>query len=496
MINTAVKKLVTYGLEKGLLDKRDKIYAVNRILEVLGLAEYTEPEEEFSNICLEETLNELLDYDVKKKIIDDNIICKDLFDTKLISAMLPMPHEVIDHFKKLYKVSPKKATTWYYKFSQDTNYIRRYRIEKDIRWSTSTIYGRLDLSINLSKPEKDPKAIAAAKNEPPGNYPECMLCKENEGYAGRLNHPSRQNHRIIPITINNEDWFFQYSPYVYYKEHCIAFNSKHVPMAINRETFIKLFEFINIFPHYFIGSNADLPIVGGSILSHDHFQGGNYEFAMARADIEKYFTIKNFEDVQTGILNWPMSVIRLRHQNYSKLVDLADHILTVWKLYTDENVFIFASTNGEPHNTITPIARKRGDVYELDLVLRNNIRTAEHPLGAFHPHEDSHHIKKENIGLIEVMGLAVLPARLKNELGLLAEKILNGENLQDNELTQKHAAWAENFLAKYDDISQDNIDEIIRDEVCHVFVKILECAGVFKRDETGRHAFEKFMKTL
>ena len=496
MINSSIKKLITYGIEKGFLDKRDEIYAINRILEILGITEYAEPQEKFENISLEETLNELLDYAVQKNLVDNNIISRDLFDTKLISALLPMPHEVIDCFKKLYKVSPKKATSWFYKFSKDTNYIRSYRIEKDIHWTTSTRYGRLDLTINLSKPEKDPKAIAAAKNEPAGNYPECMLCKENEGYAGRLNHPARQNLRIIPITINKEDWFFQYSPYVYYNEHCIAFNSKHIPMVINRETFIKLFEFINIFPHYFIGSNADLPIVGGSILAHDHFQGGNYEFAMARADIEKHFTIKNYEDIQAGILNWPMSVIRMRNRDYSKLIELAEHILKKWKSYTDESVFIYSSTNGEQHNTITPIARKRGDIYELDLVLRNNIRTEEHPLGVFHPHEEFHHIKKENIGLIEVMGLAVLPARLKTELEMLARKILNGEDLRDNELTKKHADWAEKFLTEYDDISEENINEIIRYEVGHVFVKILECAGVFKRDNVGASAFEKFMKTL
>lgn len=496
MINSSIKKLVTYGIEKGFLDKRDQIYAVNRILEILGITEYAEPQEKFENISLEETLNELLDYAVQKNLVDNNIISRDLFDTKLISALLPMPHEVIDCFKKLYKVSPKKATSWFYKFSKDTNYIRSYRIEKDIHWTTSTKYGRLDLTINLSKPEKDPKAIATAKNEPAGHYPECMLCKENEGYAGRLNHPARQNLRIIPITINKEDWFFQYSPYVYYNEHCIAFNSKHIPMVINRETFIKLFEFINIFPHYFIGSNADLPIVGGSILAHDHFQGGNYEFAMARADIEKHFTIKNYEDIQAGILNWPMSVIRIRNRDYSKLIELAEHILKKWKSYTDESVFIYSSTNGEQHNTITPIARKRGDIYELDLVLRNNIRTEEHPLGVFHPHEEFHHIKKENIGLIEVMGLAVLPARLKTELEMLARKILNGEDLRDNELTKKHADWAEKFLTEYDDISEENINEIIRYEVGHVFVKILECAGVFKRDNAGASAFEKFMKTL
>lgn len=496
MINSSIKKLITYGIEKGFLDKRDEIYAINRILEILGITEYAEPQEKFENISLEETLNELLDYAVQKNLVDNNIISRDLFDTKLISALLPMPHEVIDCFKKLYKVSPKKATSWFYKFSKDTNYIRSYRIEKDIHWTTSTRYGRLDLTINLSKPEKDPKAIAAAKNEPAGHYPECMLCKENEGYAGRLNHPARQNLRIIPITINKEDWFFQYSPYVYYNEHCIAFNSKHIPMVINRETFIKLFEFINIFPHYFIGSNADLPIVGGSILAHDHFQGGNYEFAMARADIEKHFTIKNYEDIQAGILNWPMSVIRIRNRDYSKLIELAEHILKKWKSYTDESVFIYSSTNGEQHNTITPIARKRGDIYELDLVLRNNIRTEEHPLGVFHPHEEFHHIKKENIGLIEVMGLAVLPARLKTELEMLARKILNGEDLRDNELTKKHADWAEKFLTEYDDISEENINEIIRYEVGHVFVKILECAGVFKRDNVGASAFEKFMKTL
>ena len=496
MIYDAIKKLVQYGIEKDLITQEDANYTINRLLEILDLDEYIEPEQNYENINLETTLMEILDYSVEKGLIDDTIINRDLFDTKLMSVLVPPPHEVIEEFKKLYLQSPERSTDWYYKFSQDTDYIRRYRITKDIRWQTETEYGNLDLSINLSKPEKDPKDIAAAKSAKQKRYPKCMLCPENEGYAGRLNHPARQNHRIIPLQIGGESWYFQYSPYVYYNEHCIVLNSKHTPMVINKSTFKKLFDFIKIFPHYFVGSNADLPIVGGSILSHDHFQGGHFEFAMERAEIEKYFTIKGFEDIETGILKWPMSVIRIRHKNTERLVEFAAYILNKWRNYNDKDVFIFSETNGEPHNTITPIARKKDNVYELDLVLRNNITTDEYPLGVYHPHKELHHIKKENIGLIEVMGLAVLPSRLEKELKETAKCILNKLDLRKNEYTAKHADWVYDFLPNYSDINENNIMNILEKETGLVFIKVLECCAVFKRDKKGLDAFVKFINVL
>lgn len=498
MIDDAIQKLVLYGIENGLIQLSDRIYTTNRILEVLQKDDFTPTpvqEKNSGGILLEPVLKEILDYAVEKGLIEDSIVYRDLFDTKIMGCLVPPPHEVIKKFYDLHEISPEMSTDWYYEFSQNTDYIRKYRIEKDLRWSAETPYGRLDLSINLSKPEKDPKAIAAAKNAKQSTYPECMLCAENEGYAGRINHPARENHRIIPITINDEPWYFQYSPYVYYNEHCIAFNGKHIPMVINKETFRKLFDFLNLFPHYFIGSNADLPIVGGSILSHDHFQGGRYEFAMERAGIEKHITISGYEDVEAGILKWPLSVIRLRHKNGNKLTELADYILNKWRSYSDESAFIFAQTNGDPHNTITPIARKKGKIFELDLVLRNNITTEEHPLGVYHPHANLHHIKKENIGLIEVMGLAVLPARLDRELKTLAKLILEKHDLRENELTAKHADWAEEFIPDYN-FTKENIMEILEHETGQVFVKVLEDAGVFKRNAEGALAFERFISIL
>lgn len=497
MVHKAIKQLVNYALNKGLIKKEDAIYTTNRVLEVLHIEDYENPEID-NNVELQAILKELTDYAVGKGLIEDSIVYRDLFDTKLMGCLVPQPHEVIDKFNKRYQDSPKSATDWYYEFSQNTDYIRTYRIKKDMRWSADTEYGKVDLSINLSKPEKDPKAIAAAKSAKQSGYPKCMLCAQNEGYAGRINHPARQNHRIIPIKINDEPWYFQYSPYVYYNEHCIVFNSQHIPMVIEKQTFRKLFDFVKLFPHYFLGSNADLPIVGGSILSHDHFQGGNYEFAMERAEIEYRFSVKGFEDIETGIVKWPMSVIRIRHNDENRLIDFATHILDKWRNYTDETAFIFAETNGEPHNTITPIARKskKDGLYELDLVLRNNITTEEHPLGVYHPHKELHHIKKENIGLIEVMGLAVLPSRLDKELKTLAELIIEKKNLNDNPLTQSHAAWAEEFLKKYNNITKENIMQIIEQEVGAAFVKVLECAGVFKRSEQGQAAFKKFCDCL
>ena len=495
MVDCSIRKLVCYGLETGLITKRDEIFATNRIMEILSV-DSMECEENFCQIDLEETLKELLDYAVEKGIIEDTVTHRDLFDTKLMSALMPRPSEVTDKFYSLYEESPLAATDYFYKLSCDSDYIRRYRIKKDMKWVTPTEYGDLDITINLSKPEKDPKAIAAQKSAPQSGYPKCMLCRQCEGYAGRLNFPARQNHRIIPITVNGSDWCFQYSPYVYYNEHCIVFNAEHTPMSINHDTFKKLLDFVKLFPHYFVGSNADLPIVGGSILSHDHFQGGHYTFAMAKAPIEHKLSFKGFEDVDAGIVKWPMSVIRTGSKNPDRLIELACRILDAWRNYTDEEAFIFAETDGEPHNTITPIARKVGDTYQLDLVLRNNITTEEHPLGVYHPHSELHHIKKENIGLIEVMGLAVLPARLKNEMNELKKAMLEGQNVAEIPNLAIHSEWVEEIKAKYNNITADNIDGIIKTEIGIVFSKVLEHAGVFKRDGKGLSAFLKFTESV
>ena len=496
MINTYIAALAAYGLKTGLITADDRIFAINSILAALGLDDYEEPEN-IPDMELEEILKGLLDFACSKNIIPDSIAYRDLFDTKLMACLTPRPSEVIAKFKADYAVSPVTATDNYYKLSRDTDYIRRYRIAKDIKWKTETEYGELDITINLSKPEKDPKAIAAAKNAKQSGYPKCLLCPENVGYAGRLNHPARQNHRIIPVDICGEPWGFQYSPYVYYNEHCILFNTKHTPMVIDKKAFEKLFDFVSKFPHYFIGSNADLPIVGGSILSHEHFQGGNYTFAMAKAKIEKEYKIKGFEDVTVGRVKWPMSVIRLRSADTGRLVELADIILTKWRGYTDEAAFIFAETDGEPHNTITPIARRNGDMYELDLVLRNNITTEEHPLGVYHPHAELHHIKKENIGLIEVMGLAVLPARLKNEMQQLADVLVTKgvSAVRSDPVLEKHADWAEEFCSRRT-VNADNVHDVIRDEIGKVFAKVLEHAGVYKRTPEGEAAFDRFVEYL
>lgn len=499
-----IKALVNYGLETGLLAKEDEIFTINRLLELFGLDEMEEGAEDVSgNVVdadgsgLEKILGEMMDYAHEAGLMpEDDITHRDLFDTKIMSMLMPRPNEVIRKFHELYDNSPGEATDYFYKLSQDSDYIRRYRIIKDQKWIVPTKYGDLDITINLSKPEKDPKAIAAAKLAKQSGYPKCLLCMENVGYAGRLNHPARQNHRIIPVTIQDSSWGFQYSPYVYYNEHCIVFNGEHVPMKIEHGTFCKLFDFVKQFPHYFVGSNADLPIVGGSILSHDHFQGGHYEFAMAKAPVEETFTVKGFEDVESGIVRWPMSVIRLSGEDTERIIALADHVLETWREYTDESAFIYACTDGEPHNTITPIARKRGNKYELDLVLRNNITTEEHPLGVYHPHAKLHHIKKENIGLIEVMGLAVLPARLKGEMEGLAEAILSGKDIRQDEVLLKHADWVEEFVSKYEKIDAENIYDILRKEIGLVFMQVLEDAGVYKRTKEGQEAFARFVEKL
>lgn len=499
MIDAAIGKLVMYGIKTGIIMQQDRVYVKNCLYDVLGMngPQNDTKEEDVSIKELEDVLNEITDYAFHKGIIKENTVTnRDLFTAKVMGIMVKFPSDITNEFYKHYEKEPREATDYFYKLSKDSDYIKRYRICKDEKWVTDTPYGALDITINLSKPEKDPKEIAAAKNIPQNSFPKCMLCMESEGYAGNINYPARQNHRIIPITIQGSQWGFQYSPYVYYNEHCIVFNGKHVPMKINHDTFSKLFDFIKLFPHYFLGSNADIPIVGGSILSHDHFQGGNYEFPMAKAKIDRKVNIKGYEDVKAGIVNWPMSVLRISHQSSERLINLAECVLDKWQIYTDESAYIYSSTNTEPHNTITPIARKRGQEYELDLVLRNNITTKEHPMGLFHPHEKLHHIKKENIGLIEVMGLAVLPARLKDEMNNLSKLIVNNENIRDNKELEKHADWVEEFLPRYKQINSDNVMEILHREIGFVFMQVLEDAGVFKRDIKGQESFDRFIMSI
>ena len=493
-IETLIESLVSYAMNKGLALPEDHTVLLNKLLEALSLDSY-EPSDEPQSEDLEEILAGLLDYACNKGLCEDNVTARDLFDTKLMGILTPMPREVIAIFRELYSQDPVKATDWYYQFSCDTDYIRRYRIEKDMRWKFQSPYGPMDITINLSKPEKDPKAIAAAKLAPQSGYPKCQLCTENEGYAGRMNHPARQNHRVIPITVAGADWCLQYSPYVYYNEHCIVFNKEHIPMKIDRSAFQKLLSFVALFPHYFVGSNADLPIVGGSILSHEHFQGGHYTFAMETAPIEKAVSFPGYEDVKAGIVAWPMSVIRLTSADPDRLTDLADKILTAWRGYSDEEADILAFTGDEPHNTITPIARRRGEDFELDLVLRNNRTTAEHPLGLFHPHADKHHIKKENIGLIEVMGLAVLPSRLKKELNDLQDAILAGKDLAGDEVLGKHADWVAEIKTRAA-FTPENAMDILLEETGRVFSQVLEDAGVYKCTPEGRAAFLRFIESV
>jgi UDPglucose--hexose-1-phosphate uridylyltransferase len=500
MLQESIKKLVQYGIDTGLTEECERAYVTNLVLDVMQEDEYTDPDCNLSNIVLKDVLADLLDEAVAKGLIEDSVVYRDLFDTRLMNCLCPRPATVQKTFWEEYEKSPQDATDYFFNLSRNSDYIRTYRVKKDKKWTVDTDYGTLDITINLSKPEKDPKAIAAAKNAKQSSYPKCLLCMENEGYAGRVNHPARENHRIIPITINDCKWGFQYSPYVYYNEHCIVFNGQHVPMKVEKATFIKLFDFIKLFPHYFLGSNADLPIVGGSILSHDHFQGGHYTFAMEKAPIIEEFTVKGYEDVKAGIVKWPLSVIRLQCKDEKRIIELADHILQTWRGYTDEDAFVYAETDGEPHNTITPIARRRGDLFELDLALRNNITTEEHPLGVYHPHEKLHHIKKENIGLIEVMGLAVLPARLKGELEELANAIVKGEDIRANETLEKHADWVDEFMAEYKaagkTVDASNATEVLQQEVGKVFCKVLEDAGVFKCTEEGLAEFRRFIAAL
>ena len=493
MIDQAIADLVQYALDTGLVEEADRVWAINGLLEDLGLSDWEEVPGRVRP--LEEILGEILDWAVAQGRIEDGTTSRDLFDTKLMGRLTPRPAQVRAAFAERYARSPEEATDWYYQFSQNTDYIRRYRVARDQKWIAHTDYGDLEITINLSKPEKDPRAIAAARSAPQGGYPKCLLCRENEGYAGRMNHPARQNHRLIPVTIDGKDWFFQYSPYVYYNEHCIVFNGQHVPMKIDRSAFRKLLDFVKQFPHYFVGSNADLPIVGGSILSHDHFQGGRHVFAMEKAPVERAVSFPGFADVEAGIVRWPLSVIRLRCGDDNRLVDLAEKILTAWRGYTDEEAVIYAHTDGQPHNTITPIARMREGLYELDLVLRNNLTTPEYPLGLYHPHPELHHIKKENIGLIEVMGLAVLPARLKGELAELADALVQGADLRGSETLAKHADWAEELKTRYT-FTAETVTDILQSEVGAVFAQVLEHAGVYKCTPEGRAAFQRFIDSV
>ncbi|MCI8370806.1 MAG: UDP-glucose--hexose-1-phosphate uridylyltransferase [Lachnospiraceae bacterium] len=494
MINQLITELVTYGLQNNLIHPDDQVYVTNRLLELFEVMEYKEepaaPRE--ISIILEEMLAYAFEHGILK---EDTITAKDLFDTKIMGILTPPPSVVRKTFAEKYQSSPKEATDYYYAFSQATNYIRRDRIAKDEKWVTDTEFGPIDITINLSKPEKDPRDIARAGQAKKSGYPSCLLCMENEGYAGHFSHPARQNHRIVPITLGNEQYYLQYSPYVYYNEHCIILNEAHIPMKIDKVVFTKLLDFVRLFPHYTAGSNADLPIVGGSILSHDHFQGGGYVFAMAKAGYEHTFSLKGYEDLTAGIIKWPMSVIRLQGEDPARIAQAADHILECWRGYTDEEAYIYSETAGEKHNTITPIARMHGELFELDLVLRNNITTEESPWGLYHPAAQYHHIKKENIGLIEVMGLAVLPARLKKEMAVLEEAILNGRDLRADEMTEKHADWAEEWQQRCE-VTPENIHSIVQEEIGRVFVKVLECAGVYKRTEEGQQAFRRFLEAL
>ena len=494
-IYEAINSLVAYGVKEGLIEECDKVWAVNRILEILNM-DSMETDAEVKNVELQEILKTILDYAVEKGLCEDSVVYKDLFDTKVMGVLTPRPSEVIKTFNEKYEVSPETATDWYYHISRKSDYIREYRIKNDVKWITETPYGDIDITINLAKPEKDPKAIAAATKMEQSSYPTCMLCKENEGYRGRVNHPARQNHRVIPICLDGVNAYMQYSPYVYYNEHCIVFDEAHTPMKISEQKFRRLFDFVKKFPHYFLGSNSDLPIAGGSILTHEHFQGGRYTFAMEKAEIEEYVKFVGFKDVKAGIVKWPMSVIRLQGEDTDRICALAGKILATWRDYTDEEAFIYAVTDGAIHNTITPIARFTNGYYELDLVLRNNITTEEYPDGFYHPHPEHHHIKKENIGLIEVMGLAVLPSRLKTEMAVLRDAILENKDIKANEMIAKHADWAERIKAKYSDINAENCDTILRDEIGLVFTAILEQCGVFDRTVEGKAQFKKFIASV
>ncbi len=496
-INYEINRLLNFAVQQELMNAEDFYYSANRLVDVLRLAEF-EPEEVAEELASPmPILDNMLDYAVEQGLIEDTVNERDLFDTRLMDCVMPRPSEVIRRFQSDYARSPKAATDRFYKLSQASNYIRSDRIAKNLQWKTPTEYGDLDITINLSKPEKDPRDIAKAKLVKSTSYPKCLLCRENEGFAGHAGHPARETHRLIPLRLSGHRWFLQYSPYTYYNEHCIVLNRKHVPMKISRRSFENLLDFVTIFPHYFAGSNADLPIVGGSILSHDHYQGGRYDFAMAKAPIEKHYKFAGFEKVEAGRVKWPMSTIRLRGEDREEIIELADKIQLAWRGYSDGVAEILAETEGNPHNTVTPIARRRGSLYELDLVLRNNRTTEEHPLGLFHPHAEVHHIKKENIGLIEVMGLAVLPARLKAEMKRVGEELAKGtEDISDIEEVRSHADWYRKLRSKYPAVKSEETEKILQREIGRVFEKVLTHAGVYKRTEEGMEAFDRFVAAV
>ncbi len=495
-ISLRIKQLIDYALASSLIQEEDRIYMTNSLLAALGEAEYAEPTEDVEAAPLEEILGALCDHAAGKGILENNsVVYRDLYDTKLMGILTPRPSEVIAKFKSLYEKSPILATDYFYALCRNSDYIRTYRVARDLKWTYEGKYGELDITVNLSKPEKDPKAIAAAKLLPQSGYPKCLLCPENEGYEGNAGRPARQTLRLIPTTLAGKQWYMQYSPYVYYNEHCIVLSKEHTPMKIDRGTFERLLDFVEQYPHYFLGSNADLPIVGGSILSHDHTQGGHYTFAMAKAPLINKIEFLGFENINAGIVEWPMSVIRLSSTSKKSLVELADKILKAWREYTDESAFVFAETDGEPHNTITPIARMRDGSFELDLVLRNNITTDEHPLGVYHPHADVHNIKKENIGLIEVMGLAVLPARLRDEIAKMCSLIADGKDFSTDEDVAKHKEWFDSFKDNYT-FTPENTEEILKREIGRTFERVLEDAGVYKRTPEGLEAFTRFIATI
>ena len=492
MIFKAVQGLIDYAINTELITEDDVFVVRNQIMDILKLTDWKDVSAVSGSV--EGLLNIITDYAVQSEIINDTAVLRDLFDTKIMGVFTPMPHEVNKKFKSKYAESPEAATDWYYNFSKNLNYVRAERIAKDLKWTYESQYGTLDITINRSKPEKDPRDIAAAKNQKTTAYPKCQLCAENMGFSGHLTHPARQNLRPVSLNIQSKMWYLQYSPYGYYNEHCIVFNKEHVPMVIDKSVFEELFDFIEQFPHYMIGSNADLPIVGGSILTHEHFQGGRYDFPMAKAPIEKYFVMENYSGVTAGIVNWAMSVIRLSSSDRSELVQACADILDTWRRYSDESSGIYAETDGVPHNTVTPIARMRNGKYECDLVLRNNLTSDERPLGIFHPNPSLHHIKKENIGLIEVMGLAVLPSRLAEELDALCEAMLSGDDLFADPKTAPHSEWAKEILERHPEFNADNADLIIKNEVGKVFEQVLEDAGVFKRNSAGKEAFLSFVE--
>ncbi len=496
-INTEINRLLNFAKQRGLISEDDYYYSANLLIDVLQVSEFVPEEIDETLEIAAPILSRMLDYAAAEGLIEDTANERDLFDTRIMNCVMPRPSEVVRKFQSDYARAPKAATDNFYKMSIASNYIRKDRIDKNLVWKTPTEYGELDVTINLSKPEKDPRDIAKAKLVKSSSYPQCLLCRENEGFAGHAGHPARQTHRLIPLRLASHRWFMQYSPYTYYNEHCIVLNRKHIPMKVNRKSFENLLDFVTIFPHYFLGSNADLPIVGGSILSHDHYQGGRYEFAMAKASVEKSYSVPGFAHVKIGRVKWPMSTIRLTGEDREELADLAEIILNKWRGYSDERVGIFAETNGEPHNTITPIARRRGNAYELDLVLRNNRRSEEHPLGIFHPHAEVHHIKKENIGLIEVMGLAVLPARLKKEMHLLGQELVKGTaDIADQEELACHAGWYKELREKYPQVTAEQVDGILQAEIGEVFKTVLVHAGVYKRDAEGMAAFDRFMQAV